>query len=202
MLFSRVNKLLQTLIIGTILCLAFTHTAHAASTDENYTVSQNGSANQGLSFGMEVDALPYISGGHYISGVIGFDHFNLRLIATKTTIPSFVTPDGFKDWDMDVTAIILDYFPGENREGLWLGGGLEFWDSKIKNKSSGGSGSFSQKILTLGAGYVYKLTEHWYINPWAAIHYNLSDNNVAIGASRLDLPDLMYEGSVKLGYKF
>ncbi|HBE78948.1 MAG TPA: hypothetical protein DDW65_14395 [Firmicutes bacterium] len=201
MFLFNVLKSLQVLIIGTVLCLTVSLTAHAAAMDEN-PLQSSSSENNGLSFGMEVDALPYVSGGHYISGVIGFDHYNLRLISTKTTIPGFVTPDGFKDWDLDVTAVILDYFPGENREGLWLGGGMEFWDSKIRTKNTGDSGSFSQKIITLGAGYVYNLNEHWYINPWAAIHYNLSDKNVAIGASNLDIPDIMYEASVKLGYKF
>lgn len=190
MIISRMMKVFLVLMLGISLCLVINFTAHAATENENVT------------FGTEVDMLPYIGGGHYLSGVVGYDHFKFRLIAAKTTIPGFVTPKGFDDWDLDCRAIIVDYFPNENREGLWIGSGLEFWDSYIRNKNTGASGKFSQKIFTFGVGYIYNMTEHWYINPWAALHYNLSDSNVAVGSSTLNLPDIMYEASVKLGYKF
>jgi hypothetical protein len=186
---NQIQKLLAICVLVILLTLGITITALAAD-------------DQGLTFGMELDALPYISGGHYISGVIGYDHYNLRLITTHTSIPSFVTPKGYKNWDMDVNAVIVDYFPDESREGLWLGGGIEFWDSKIKNKNTNDSGKFSQKILTVGCGYVYKMTEHWYVNPWAALHYNLGDESVAIGTGNMKLQDAMYEASIKLGYQF
>jgi hypothetical protein len=192
MLIPKPVKTLLILIFAISLCLTITLAACAAGNEPGNTVS----------FGLEVDMLPYLSGGHYISGVVGFDHFNVRLITTKTTIPDFVTPDGFDDWKLDVTAIILDYFPDENRVGLWLGGGLEYWDGKIRAKDTGAAGTFSQRILTFGCGYVYNISEHWYLNPWAAIHYNLSDDKVDIGSSKLNLPDIMYEASVKLGYRF
>ena len=188
---NQTQKVLGICILGILLTLGLSMTTLAASQSD-----------PGLTFGMEVDALPYLSGGHYISGVIGFDHYNVRLIRTKTTIPGFVTPKGYKDWDLEVNAVIVDYFPDENRKGLWLAGGVEFWDSRIQNKNTGNAGKFSQKILTLGCGYVYKLSDHWYINPWAALHYNLSDENVTVGSNNLKLPDMMYEGSVKLGYQF
>jgi hypothetical protein len=192
MIISKMTKGLLVLILGVSLCLAVNFIAFAAS----------GSAAGGIGLGTEIDLLPYASGGYYLSSVFGFDHYNLRLITTQTTIPGFVTPKGFDDWDLKVTALIVDYFPGENREGFWFGGGLELWDSEIKNKDTGETGTFSQHILTVGCGYIYNFSEHWYINPWAALHYNLSDQNVAVGSSNLKLPDLMYEASIKLGYKF
>ena len=193
-MISRITKGFLILIVVVCLGLTINFTAVAAT--------GTAADNSGISLGTEVDLLPYASGGYYLSGVLGFNHYNLRLITTNTTIPGFATPKGFKDWDLEVTALILDYFPGENREGFWFGGGFELWDSDIKNKDTGETGAFSQKILTVGCGYVYKFTDHWYINPWTALHYNLSAQNVAIGSSNLKLPDLMYEASVKLGYKF
>jgi hypothetical protein len=147
--------------------------------------------------------LPFINGGYYTSGVIGYDHYNVRLIATKTEVPGFATPEGYTDWKIkNVTAVILDYFPNENREGLWFAGGFEHWKSEIRNETTGETGEFSQNILTLGSGYVYNFTEHWYINPWVALHYNLGDKTVTIGASELKLKNIMYEASIKLGYSF
>jgi hypothetical protein len=192
MCMNRMMKLFGIFILGVLLSLCVTFTVHASATDDN----------SGVTFGMEVDMLPYLSGGHYLSGVVGYDHYNLRLISTKTTVPGFASPKGYKDWDLDVNAIIIDYFPNENREGFWIANGVEFWDSHIRNKNTGEKGSFSQKILTLGCGYTYNINDHLYINPWAAIHYNLSDSNVPIGSSNLNLPDIMYEASVKLGYTF
>ena len=188
---NQMFKVMGMLLLGSFLTFMVTFTAHAASDED-----------QGPSFAIEADALPYISGGHYVSGVIGFDHVNLRLIDTKTTVPGFVTPKDYHDWDLNVKAVIIDYFPGEYREGFWVAGGVEFWDSQIENKNTGEKGKFSQKILTVGCGYVINLTNHLYINPWAGLHYNLSDKNVAIGSSNLSLPDVMYEASVKLGYQF
>ncbi|HBF37389.1 MAG TPA: hypothetical protein DDW50_08725 [Firmicutes bacterium] len=187
----RMMKGILILFLGIGLCLTV-HYAAYAQTDSASPVS----------FSIEADMLPYISGGHYLSGVLGIDHFNLRWITTKTTVPDFVTPEGFKNWDLDVNAVIIDYFPNENREGLWLGGGIEHWDSHIRSKNSGDSGTFSQKILTFGTGYLYPLSDHWYINPWAALHYNLSDKNAEIGSSNFKIPDIMYEASIKLGYRF
>ena len=188
---NQKQKIFGICTLGVLLTLGITITTFAASADDPW-----------LTFGMELDMLPYLSGGHYVSGVVGFDHYNVRLITTKTTVPDFVAPKGYKNWDLDVNAFIVDYFPDESREGLWLAGGVEFRDSRIQNKNTGESGKFSQKILTVGCGYLYKMTDHWHINPWAALHYNLSDENVAIGSSNLKLPDIMYEASIKLGYQF
>jgi hypothetical protein len=154
-----------------------------------------------VSLGAEVDMLPYLSGGYYLGGVVGFNHLNVRLGTTQTAVPGFVTPKGFENWDLDVNTIIVDYFPAENREGFWLAGGVEFWNDRIAAKDTGATANFTQKILTFGCGYTYFLNEHWYINPWAALHYNLSNDHVAVGSSDLKVPDLMYEASLKLGYR-
>ncbi len=185
------NRLLLRLIIGISLCLVAPLTACAAAENAN------------VSLGTEIDLLPFVSDGYYSSSVIGFDHYNVRLITAKTKIPGFATPDGYRDWKLkNVTAVIIDYFPNENREGIWFAGGFEHWKSAIREKSSGATGTFSQNVLTLGSGYVYNLNEHWYINPWIALHYNLSDKTVPVGSSALKLKDIMYETSIKLGYRF
>ncbi len=191
MKLPEMNKLLLWLIIGLILCLTTPLSASAAA--ENTKVR----------LGTELDLLPFVSDGYYSSSVVGFDHYNVRLITAKTKIPGFATPDGYRDWKLkNVTAVIIDYFPDENREGVWFAGGFEHWKSAIRAKSSGATGTFSQNIFTLGSGYVYNLNEHWYINPWIALHYNLSDHPVPVGSDVLQLKDIMYEASIKLGYRF
>lgn len=177
-------------VLGIAFCLTVNSPSYAANSGE-------------LSFGTEFDLFPFINGGYYSSGVISYDHYNARLIIADTKIPDFATPDGYDHWKLKkVTAIILDYFPGENHEGLWFAGGFEHWESEIRNQATEATGTFSQNILTLGTGYVYNFTEHWYINPWIALHYNLSDDTVKINSSDLKLNDLMGEVSVKIGYRF
>jgi len=40
--------------------------------------------------GTELDLLPYVSGGYYLSMWYGVDQFRFRAILTKTTVPEFV----------------------------------------------------------------------------------------------------------------
>jgi hypothetical protein len=61
--------------------------------------------------GFELDLLPYVSGGYYVSGWIGHDRIRVRPVVTKTTLPSFVVQDGFTNAGLDAYALIVDYFP-------------------------------------------------------------------------------------------
>lgn len=196
MLNRRIIKVIPILTVGIVLCLMAVSTAYAD------TGNESAEGKEKIVIGTEVDLLPYLSGGYYLSEVTGFQHFQVRLVNATTLIPEFVTPAGFDSWKLNATTIIIDYFPDEDRKGLWLAIGYEYWNSRIKVKETNENGSFSQNILTIGSGYVYRLSDHWYIDPWAALHLNLGDKTVTIGSKNLDLPDCMLEASIKVGYNF
>ena len=120
--------------------------------------------------GFELDVLPYVSGGYYVSGWIGHDRIRVRPVVTKTTLPSFVVQDGFKNADLDVYAVIVDYFPRGGFRGFWVGAGVEYWKNSIENESNGGTAKWNNTVATIGAGYVWKVAGNFYLNPWAAGH--------------------------------
>ncbi len=106
--------------------------------------------------GTELDMLPYISGGYYVSAWYGIEQFRFRAILTKTTVPEFVLAEGYKDNKLNVYAFITDYFFKKNFEGFWIGTGLEYWDSKITYEAENQTASYNNTVFTLGGGYVWK----------------------------------------------
>lgn len=154
-------------------------------------------------FGTELDLLPYLSNGYYLSAWYGIDRFRIRGVYTKTYIPGFLLKDGFKENKLTVGAAIVDYFFKDNFEGPWLGVGFEIWDSEIENEKGIGKASYNNKIFTLGGGYVWKFFKNFYVNPWAAVHYVLSgETQIRLGNSVHNPGVLTPEVSIKLGWHF
>ena len=97
--------------------------------------------------GTELDLLPYVSGGYYLSAWYGVDHFRFRAILTKTTVPEFVLADGYTNNKLNVYAFITDYFFKKNFEGFWVGTGLEYWDSQITYEAENQTASYNTPFL-------------------------------------------------------
>ncbi|GJQ32598.1 MAG: hypothetical protein HBSAPP04_14370 [Ignavibacteriaceae bacterium] len=154
-------------------------------------------------FGTELDLLPYISNGYYLSAWYGTGRFRIRGVLTKTTIPGFMLKDGFKDNKLTVYAGIVDYFFNDNFKGAWVGAGFEAWESEIRNENSSGTATYNNKILTLGGGYVWKFFDNFYLNPWAALHYIVGgETEIRLGNSVHKPGVLTPEVSIKLGWHF
>ncbi|MBK7867089.1 MAG: hypothetical protein IPJ75_08930 [Ignavibacteriales bacterium] len=154
-------------------------------------------------FGTELDLLPYLSNGYYLSAWYGIDRFRIRGVYTKTNIPGFLLKDGFKENKLTVYAAIVDYFFNDNFEGAWLGVGAEIWDSEIENEKEIGKAAYNNKIFTVGGGYIWKFYNNFYVNPWAAIHYVLSgETQIRLGNSIHKPGILTPEVSIKLGWHF
>jgi hypothetical protein len=154
-------------------------------------------------FGVELDVLPYATGGYYGSFWVGHDRLRVRPVIARTTLPDFMVDDGFENADIDAYALIVDYFFHEGFEGFWVGGGVEHWQNSIENATSGGKATWSNTIATVGGGYVWRLKGGFYINPWAAGHL------VVGGPTQVPVGDAVYqpsrfspEVSVKLGWVF
>lgn len=166
-------------------------------------VDTDGMKKSNQTIGTELDLLPYLSSGYYLSGWYGIDRIRIRGVFTKTNIPAFMLKDGFRDNQLTVYAAIVDYFFKENFEGVWLGVGFEVWNSEIENEKETGKAAYKNDILTLGGGYVWKFFDNFYINPWVAVHYVVSgETEIRLGNSVHKPGVLTPEVSVKLGWHF
>ncbi len=154
-------------------------------------------------FGVELDVLPYATGGYYGSFWVGRDRLRVRPVIARTTLPDFMVDDGFENADIDAYALVVDYFFHEGFKGFWVGGGVEHWQNSIENATSGGKATWSNTIATVGGGYIWRLKSGFYINPWAAGHL------VVGGPTEVTVGDAVYrpslfspEVSIKLGWAF
>jgi hypothetical protein len=156
--------------------------------------------------GSEVDALPYAMKGYYGSGFLGLDGWKLRGVVARSTTPSFLVTDGFKQKRTDAYALLGDRFIGPKRqqlEGLWLGGGVEYWRNRIRTESSPEFAHYQNYMLTVGSGYVWQVSRHVYIDPWSAGHLVIANRrHISVSGKTYDQPLFTPEGSVKIGFIF
>ncbi|WP_236891306.1 hypothetical protein [Desulfoluna limicola] len=152
--------------------------------------------------GAEVDLVPYLYDGYYLSGVAGYGKLRARFIRTNITTPGFATESGFKDNELNVNAYIIDYYFKENFSGWWVSPGYEVWKGKVKEKSSGVKRSYRTDMFTFGGGYTFRLNEHVYINPWVGVHIPVG------GDTELEFVNSTFkvratpEASIKVGVNF
>lgn len=102
--------------------------------------------------GTELDLVPYIFDGYYVSAVAGYGKLRARFVRTNITTPGFATQSGFDDNELNVDAYIIDYYFKDGFKGWWFGPGYETWDGEVKEKSSGLKKKYRTDILTLGGG--------------------------------------------------
>lgn len=153
--------------------------------------------------GFELDVLPFATGGYYGSVWKGLGNFRIRYINTEVNIPDFMLKDGFKDSKSNANAFILDYFFNENYEGLWFGIGYEYWENSIKNEDNSIKKDYNQNIFTFGTGYVFNLSNNFYLNPWIAGHYNSKgEDSIDVGGKEFKIDEILYSASLKIGFKF
>ena len=152
--------------------------------------------------GTELDLVPYILDGYYVSAVAGYGKWRARFVRATLTTPDFATQSGFEDNELNVHAYIVDYYFKEGFNGWWVGSGLETWAGDVTEKSSGVKKTYRTDILTLGGGYTFFLNEHLYINPWAAVHIPVNgDTNLQFVNTAFKIVATT-EASVKVGVKF
>jgi hypothetical protein len=155
------------------------------------------------SYGVELDALPYLTGGYYLSGWVGVNNCRFRVVSASTTVPDFAVKSGFKENDIDANALIIDYFPHEKYAGIWYGIGVERWKQSIQDEAGTGEGKFQNTVATFGVGYVWYFSKNFYLNPWAAAHLLMSGtDDVQVGSSIYSPQRTYPEASIKLGYSF
>ena len=157
-------------------------------------------------FGSEVDVLPYIMDGYYASAFIGHEAWRLRAVTARSAAPDFLVTSGFENKRTDAYALLADRFLGPRRgqlKGFWVGGGGEFWQSRIRRDNTSSFTQFDNFVLTAGGGYVWKLSKHFYLNPWSAMHVVVAgDRNINVSGKMYHQPAVTPEASLKIGFVF
>lgn len=199
-LIKPVSSAVWSLIFALVLLPSLTARAsHAQQTAET---------EKSLQFGSEVDVVPYATGGYYGSGFWGIskEAIRFRYVVTRTNIPSFMVSDGFKDKRTDAYALLADKFIGAKRnklQGLWVGGGAEYWRSRIRTDQSSVYSEYQNYLVTVGGGYVWRFSHHVYLNPWAGGHLVVAhDRDIHVADKVYKQPIFTPEASVKIGFTF
>lgn len=153
-------------------------------------------------FGSEVDVLPYAMGGYYASAFVGHDGWRLRGVAARSNTPSFLVSSGFEKKQTDAYALLADRFLGAKRTqltGFWAGGGGEFWNSRIRQEGTSNFTHYDNFVLTTGGGYVWRISKHFYVNPWSAMHVAVAgDRNINVSGKTYQQPRVTPEASLKI----
>lgn len=180
--------------------LLFAQSASAVSKDDEAAVSRC------WKVGSEIDALPYVMNGYYASAFVGRDAWRFRGVAARSQAPSFLVTDGFEKKRTDAYALLVDRFVGQKRnrlEGFWIGGGAELWHNRIRQEGTSGFTSYNNTVVTGGSGYVWKLSNHFYVNPWSAMHAVVGgDRRINVSGKIYEQPRFTPELSVKFGIIF
>jgi hypothetical protein len=157
-------------------------------------------------FGTEIDLLPYVMNGYYASAFTAHDGWRLRGVIARSDAPSFLVSSGFEKKRTDAYAFLADRFIGKKKdrlEGFWAGGGVELWRSRIRQEGISDFTRYSNTVLTAGGGYVWKLSNHFYVNPWSAVHVVAAgDRSINVSGKTYKQPRLTPEASVKFGIVF
>lgn len=195
----------HTLRFALVLMLAFS--SHILFAQQSLN-SANDAATESRSWkvGTEVDVLPYAMGGYYGSAFLGHDGWRFRGVAARSDTPSFLVTNGFEKKRTDAYALLADRFLGSKRtqlKGFWVGGGGEYWQSRIRQENASNFTHYDNFVLTAGGGYVWKLSNHFYLNPWSAMHIAVAgDRNINVSGKTYQQPRLTPEASLKFGFIF
>lgn len=153
--------------------------------------------------GIELDALPYATGGWFAAAWAGNEQWRIRFLTAAVYKPDFTTRKGFSNHHIRAYAVVADYSLKKDWEGIWLGAGLVLWNSTIQTDARLHTASFTNYLLNGSAGYNFKLHKNIYLSPWAGLSIRAGgDKDVAVDTKRYTLPLLNPEASLKMGFWF
>lgn len=176
--------------------IAFSMQLHAQSTNGTET-------NNKWNFGVELDVLPYATGGYFGAVWAGKNKWRGRALLADVNKPDFTTKDGFTNHHIKAYAVILDRFLKDNWKGWWIGGGPVYWKSDIQSDSSNATKNFENFLLNGSLGYNFTIYKNIYISPWAGLSLKVSgDDQFVLDNKEYNLPLLNPEASIKFGVYF
>jgi hypothetical protein len=156
-----------------------------------------------VNFGLELDALPYLTGGYFAAAWAGKQHWRLRLLTAGVNKPDWSTPAGFTNHHITAYAAVVDYFLKPEWNGWWIGGGPVYWSSTIQTDAKLQTAQFKNLLLNGSIGYNLRLPGHFYLSPWAGLSIRVAgDTDVPVDNTTFTLPLFNPEASLKLGWYF
>lgn len=158
-------------------------------------------------WGLESDVIGWATGGYHGSVWFGTERVRLRMVKAVFYPPDFVLPDGFGRLRNDAWEFFVDvaWRPRPVRfEGLWSSAGLELYDRRIREDSSGAVARFDALELAFRAGYIWHpFGAGFYVNPWVGMNVRLTgDESVPVGDRVYSQPRVTPLASLKLGWQF
>lgn len=189
----------------TLLLFCFCNNSFAQSemngTDSG-SVKNNQTTNK-LNFGLELDVLPYATGGYFGAGWVGKDKWRGRALFADVNKPDFVTKEGFTNHHIKACAVLLDRFLKNDWKGWWIGAGPVYWKSNIQSEGSNATKNFDNFLLNGSLGYNFTLYKNIYISPWAGLSLKVGGNDeFVLDNKAYNLPLLNPEASIKFGIFF
>lgn len=168
-----------------------------SDSQKNYQTSQK------WNFGLELDVLPYATGGYFGAAWVGKNKWRSRALLADVNMPDIITKEGFTNHHVQSYAIILDYFLKDNWKGWWIGAGPVYWKSNIQSDTSDATKNFENLLLNGSLGYNFPIYKNIYISPWAGLSLKVSgDDEFILDNKEYKLPLFNPELSVKFGLYF
>lgn len=156
-----------------------------------------------LQAGIELDVLPYATGGYFGAGWLGKDVWRVRALTAFVKKPDWSTKKEFSNHQIHAYALVVDRFLKKDWKGWWAGTGVVYWKSTIQTDAKIQTAQFNNLLLNGSIGYNITLCKHVYLSPWASLNLKLAgDKNVLVDNKNYTLPTLNPEASLKLGYTF
>ena len=153
--------------------------------------------------GIEIDALPYVTGGYFGAAWVSKNHWRARLLTADVNMPGFMTKKGFRNHHINSYAVVLDYFLKSDLKGWWAGGGLVYWKSRIQTDQQLATAHLKNYLLNGSIGYNFPVNKHIYISPWAGLSLRTGgDKNVPVDNLQYSIRLLNPEASLKIGFYF
>jgi hypothetical protein len=153
--------------------------------------------------GIEIDALPYITGGHFAAGWVGKDKWRCRALMADVHKPDWFTTDGFRNHHIRAYALVIERFLFSGWKGWWIGGGPVYWKSEIQSDALLQKATFTNYLINGSLGYNFILFKNVYLSPWAGLSLKVAgDKNIPIDTKIYNLPLLNPEMSLKAGIFF
>lgn len=156
-----------------------------------------------LQSGLELDVLPYATGGYFGAGWIGKDLWRMRVLTAFVKKPDWSTTKGFSNHQIHAYALVADRFFKKDWKGWWAGAGLVLWNSTIQTNARIQTAKFNNLLVNGSVGYNITLYKHFYVSPWASLNLRVAgDKNIPVDNKIYTLPTLNPEASLKFGYCF
>lgn len=153
--------------------------------------------------GIELDALPYITGGYFAAITAGKGLWRLRALTADVNKPDWSTRKGYSKHHVHAYALVVDRFLKQDWKGWWIGAGPVYWNSRIQTDQHLQTAHFHNWLLNGSLGYHFPLGRHFYLSPWAALNLRLGgDKEIQVDQKQYTLPFINPEASFKVGLYF